>query len=91
MQLTFDPTTLRELVRPIAEEVLTAITRLDQGDADRLAYPEPEAAQLLGISSSQLRDARLRGEIVGTRVGGRNGYERAELLAYLARNRKENP
>ena len=86
MQLTFDPTTLRELVRPIAEEIAAAIgTRT--GNDDRLAYTEAEAAKLLGIATHQLRDARLRGELVSTKVGGRIGYERSELLAYLARNR----
>lgn len=85
MNLVFDSTTLRKLVRPIVAEVTAAIEIA--GDRDRLAYPEPEAAALLGIASHQLRDARLRGEITATKVGGRIGYERAELVAYLARNR----
>ncbi len=86
MNLVFDPTTLRELVRPIAEEIAAAIGSRTSDD-DRLAYTEAEAAKLLGIATHQLRDARLRGEIVSTRLGGRIGYERTELLSYLARNR----
>lgn len=87
MQLLFDEPTIRALVRPMAEEVAAVLgTKLDD---DRLAYPEPEAAQLLGIATHQLRDARLRGEIIATRVGGRIGYERSELVAYLARGRTD--
>lgn len=88
MQLTFDEATLRALVRPIVVEVVAAIgSRV--GDDDRLAYLEPEAARIIGIASYQLRDARLRGEIVATRAGGRIAYERSELVAYLARNRSK--
>jgi hypothetical protein len=87
MNLVFDADSLRELVRPIVEEVAAAIGSRT-GDEDRLAYLEADAAKLLGIASHQLRDARLRGEITSTRVGGRIGYERTELLAYLARNRR---
>jgi hypothetical protein len=86
VNLVFDPQSLRELVRPIAQEIAAAIgTR--SGDDEQLAYPEAQAAKLLGIATHQLRDARLRGEITATKVGGRIGYERSELLAYLARNR----
>lgn len=86
MNLVFDDDTLRRIARPLIEEVAAAIgTR--SGDADRLAYTEAEAAKLLGIATHQLRDARLRHEITATKVGGRIGYERTELLAYLARNR----
>jgi hypothetical protein len=86
VQLTFDADTLRALVRPIVQEVAAAIGSLPESDT-RLAYTEAEAAKLLGIATHQLRDARLRGEIFATRVGGRIGYERTELLAYLVRNR----
>lgn len=87
MTLSFDEETIRRLVAPIVVEVVAKIG--GKLDDDRLAYTEPEAARLLGISATQLRDARLRGEIVGTKVGGRNGYERSELIAYLARGRRD--
>lgn len=84
MQFSLDPTDLQPIVRSVVAEVLAQTAPLQ---SDRLAYPEPEAAALLGIRAHQLRDARLRGEIVSTKVGGRIGYERTELLAYLARQR----
>ncbi|MEQ8849250.1 helix-turn-helix domain-containing protein [Botrimarina sp.] len=85
MQVTFDKDDLRDLVREILAEATAA--EIDLQKSDRLAYLEPEAAALLGLQPHQLRDARLRGEIVGTRAGGRIAYEKSELLAYLARNR----
>lgn len=89
MTFNLDPTELRPLVAAIVAEVLAAMhaDAAKLGD-DRLAYTEPEAAAKLGIKSHQLRDARLRGEIVATKCGGRHGYERTELLAYLERNRE---
>jgi hypothetical protein len=76
-------------VQAIVAEAIHAMqadgSKLDGG---RLAYPEPEAAAAIGVASHVLRDARLRNEITGTKLGGRWGYERSELLAYLARNRE---
>jgi hypothetical protein len=87
VQLTFDPTTLRELVRPIAEELAKAIA---ERDADvTITLPECEAAKRLGMTSTQLRDRRLVGEIVGTKLGGRWFYEVSELHDYARRNRAE--
>lgn len=85
MNVTFDTQEMRSLVIAVVTEVLAAI---DGHAADgRIAYPEKEAAALLGIAPHQLRDARLRGEITGTRLGGRIGYERNELCEYLSRQR----
>ncbi|QDU57374.1 helix-turn-helix domain-containing protein [Aeoliella mucimassa] len=86
MNLAIDATELQPLVREVVAEVVREMALLG-GSTDRLAYPEAEAAGLLGIRGHQLRDARHRGEIVATKVGGRIGYERSELIAYLARNR----
>jgi len=77
---------LRRFIRPVVEEV-AAVVASRTGDDGRLAYPEKEAARLLGLAPHQLRDARLRGEVVATRAGGRIAYEKSELLSYLARNR----
>jgi hypothetical protein len=74
---------------PLIESVVAAT--LDRLEAERgkasskLAYTEPEAAALLSIRPHVLRDARLRGEIRGARVGKRILYERDELLAFLRR------
>lgn len=87
MNLTFDAETLRALVKPIAEEIAQAIA---ERDADpTIALPEVEAAKRLGMTSTQLRDRRLVGEIVGTKLGGRWFYEIAELHDYARRNRAE--
>ena len=88
MHLEFDPEDLQRLIAPIVAEVLgqtdQAQQRLGNG---RLAYSEAEAAGLLGIARHSLRDSRLRGELVGTKIGNRIFYEHAELLSYLARQR----
>jgi hypothetical protein len=86
MNLVWTDDELRRFIRPVVEEVAAVVASRTGGD-DRLAYPEKEAARLLGLASHQLRDARLRGEVVATRAGGRISYEKSELLAYLARNR----
>jgi hypothetical protein len=87
VQLTFDPQSLRELVRPIAEEIAQAIA---ERDADpTITLPESEAAKRLGMTSTQLRDRRLVGEIVGTKLGGRWFYEVDELRDYARRNRAD--
>lgn len=54
---------------------------------DRLAYPEPEAAALIGVAPHVLRDARRRGEIHARLCGKRYLYPRAELLRYLSDTR----
>lgn len=82
MQLSLDPADLKPIVEAVLAEVLAKAAPLQ---SERLAYLEPEAAALLGLRAHQLRDARLRGEITATKVGGRLGYSREELLAYLAR------
>ncbi|MEM9753917.1 MAG: helix-turn-helix domain-containing protein [Planctomycetota bacterium] len=87
MQLIVDQDAIRQIAKPIVAEVVAAVG--STGQAERLAYPESEAAQLLGIAAHQLRDARLRGEITATKAGGRIAYERDELIAYLARGRQD--
>ena len=56
---------------------------------ERIAYYEPEAAQLCGVPSHVLRDARFRGEITGSRLGKRVVYERSELLRFIRGNREQ--
>lgn len=87
MELKFDPVTLRELVKPIAEEIAQAIAARDADPTITLS--EAEAAKRLGMSATQLRDRRLIGEIVGTRLGGRWFFQLSELHDYARRNRFE--
>lgn len=89
VSLQFDSDTLRPLVAAVVAETLANVGAAEAVlPAGRLAFPEREAASLLGLQSHQLRDARLRGEITATKVGALIGYERTELLDYLARNRQ---
>jgi hypothetical protein len=54
----------------------------------QFAYPEEQAARMLGLQKHQPRDERLRGRITGCRiVGGRITYQREELIAYLTARR----
>jgi hypothetical protein len=81
MRFDLDPTDLAPLIRVALVEVLAERDRL--GDTERLGYPEPEAARLLGLAAHQLRDARRRGEITGRRIGRSVVYSRSALLAWL--------
>lgn len=88
MNLTLDPSDLRPIVEAVVAQTLQAIREsADPIDGQRLAYSESEAAAVLGVRPHVLRDARLRGEITATKIGGRIGYEVGELRNYLTRNR----
>jgi len=83
--LRFDPAELRPLMEEVARAVLREIdssrTFLVNG---KLAIPEPEAAELLGLHSWQLRDLRLSGKIGFRRiVGNRVRYTPDDLQKYL--------
>ena len=87
MNLSIDQSDLRPIVQAVVAEVLASVGVADAAFSNRLAYPESEAASLLGVKAHVLRDARLRGEITATKCGGRLAYEVSELRAYLTRNR----
>lgn len=78
-------------LRPLIEQVVTeTMNRLEADRArlsSRLAYAEPEAAALIGVQRHVLRDARLRQEIEGSKVGKRIVYTRDELLRFLQSQR----
>ena len=88
MNISFDQAVLRPLIEQIVAAVLERLDAERQAIGDKLAYPEAAAAALLGIQRHALRDARLRGEIAGSRLGKRVVYERQELLAFLRRQRE---
>jgi hypothetical protein len=52
-------------------------------DAKRLAFPEGEAAAMLGVRRHVLRDARLRGELAAVKLGKGYVFGRDELLRFL--------
>jgi len=88
MNLQLNSEDLRPIVREVVAQTLQALACSGaMMDGQRLAFSEPEAAATLGVKPHVLRDARLRGEVQSTKVGGRIAYERAELLAYLQRGR----
>ena len=82
---------LAAVVKSIVEQ--TVAETLNRIEADRarlngrLAYPEAEAAGLLGIPRHVLRDSRLRGEIDASRIGKRVVYERDQLLKFMETNK----
>lgn len=89
MQIAFGAEEMRPLVRQVVAEVMAELQQHPAlADDSRLAYSEPEAADLLGVKSHVLRDERLRGRIDFTKiVGGRVRYTKAQLAEYLARGR----
>jgi hypothetical protein len=90
VRIQFDNDDLRPLVR------LAVAEALDRMEAERaklngkLAFPEPEAAALLGVKPYVLRDCRRRGELQGSKVGSKIVYTRVDLLEFLERQ-KEAP
>jgi len=81
MQIQLDPDDLR----PIVESVVAELNAQFDADSDRLAYSEEDAAGLLGVPATTLRDERLRGRVEASMVGRKVRYTRAHLLDYLAR------
>ena len=86
MKITFDEAEMGPLIERVVAETVQRIEAQRAKFADRLAYPEPEAAALLGVKPHVLRDARLRGEVRAARLGKRLLYAREELLKFLARS-----
>jgi hypothetical protein len=83
------PNELEPLVRRIVEAVLSETDRLKQLVNGKLALPEAEAAELLGLNAWQLRDLRLAGKITFSRiVGHRVRYTLDDLTGYLRRTRE---
>lgn len=53
--------------------------------AQRLAYPVAEAAQLLGVSRSQLYELFNTGDVPSVKIGTRRLVRHEALVAYLDR------
>ncbi len=75
---------LEPIIRAVVVATLAELQADDTKLDGRLAYPEAEAAALLGIRPHVLRDARLRGEISGRLAGKKIIYARSELLWFLS-------
>ena len=87
MKIELDPKTLAPLIEQVVAETLRQVDEDRARLGDRLAYPEAEAAALLGVGRHVLRDARLRGAIEASTVGKRIVYTRSALESFLQRNR----
>lgn len=86
MQLTLLDDELAVLIERVVARVLAEREVVEAKMAGRFAFSEREAADVLGIRPYVLRDARLRGEIEGTRLGRRVLYSREQLLAFFRKN-----
>lgn len=83
MHLAIDPAELRELLTEVVTETLAAL----DFPAGRIALTEAEAAAAVGRPQHVLRDARLRGELTGSKGGKAWLYTRQGLLEWLKRTR----
>jgi len=84
-----DIDSLRPLLVETVRTVLAEVQNADAKLGGKLAYDEATAAGLLGTAKYTLRDARLRGEITGVRIGKKIHYSRTELLRYLSEGGKQ--
>jgi hypothetical protein len=92
LQTTIPPEALRPLVQAIVAEVLQTLEDDRAKLNGRLAYTEPEAAELLGMRQHQLRDLRLAGRIGFTRGPKASAwYSREDLLKFMADNHEPKP
>jgi len=80
MQVSFDADELRQVIREILTEVLSAIN----WPAGRVALTEAEAALAWGVGRHVLRDLRLSGKIRGRKLGKKVIYLHSDLVAALA-------
>jgi hypothetical protein len=80
MRLDLDP----EELKPIVQAVVAQLHDLFDDDDDRLAFSEKEAAAMLGVPDTTLRDDRYLGRAKASLVGRKIRYTRQQLLDYLA-------
>lgn len=85
--MLFEATDLKPVIAEVVAEVMLRLHAEQTAFDGRLAFTESEAAAAIGVPPHSLRDARLRQEIRGSRVGRRIVYSKEELLSFLARNR----
>lgn len=85
MHLAVDDAELKSLVNEVVEQTLSALG----WPTGRVALTEAEAAQACGVKRHVLRDARLRGELAGRRVGKGILYTPDDLRSFLDRAREE--
>lgn len=79
MKVEFSHDDLRPLIAEVVQQTLEAVDT----HSGRLAYPEKEAAELLGMAPHQLRDRRLEGQVQAAKVGRTWYYTRRQLNQLL--------
>lgn len=86
--LNIDPESLRPIIRAAVEETVRELNELSETAGDKIAFTEEDAARLLSLRRTQLRDERLRGNISASHVvGKRVRYLKSDLLKYMMRVR----
>lgn len=86
VNISLNESDLQPLVEAVVALTLNKLEDERRRIGDKLAYSEPEAAALLSVKPHVLRDARLRGEIEGFKLGKGMRYARDELLRFLRRH-----
>ena len=81
---------LKPIISAVVREVLNEVKEESERLNGQLAYTQPQAAAVLGVEPNVLRDCRLRGELIGSRVGKKILYSREELLQFLVRRQIGN-
>jgi len=71
-------------LKPLIEAVLCEVLERFETDSDRLAFNESEAAAMLGVPQTTLRDERLRGRVKASLVGRKIRYTKRNLFDYMA-------
>lgn len=88
MRIDFSPDDLRPLVEAVVAETIAKLDADRQRlGGERFAFPEREAAALLGVAPHVLRDIRLRQEGKASRIGRKVVWTKAELERLLKQNR----
>ena len=86
MKIDLEQADLQPVIEAAVAEAIKQLEARHAKKAGRLAYPEAEAAALIGVASHVLRDVRLRGEIEYSRIGRGAFYTRNDLDDFLRKN-----
>ncbi|MBM4090979.1 MAG: hypothetical protein FJ276_16385 [Planctomycetes bacterium] len=86
--IVLDKADLRPLITEVVRETMAECRGMFAGDEPRLAWREDEAAALVGMQPHQLRDRRLEGQVLATKIGRSWHYTRDELMKLFAEKRR---
>lgn len=88
-QITYTPDETAGIADAVATAVIERLTAASgliggTGESERIAFGEAEAAAMIGLPRTALRDARLRGLVRPAKVGKRFLYPRQMLIRLAA-------